>query len=402
MSIREIEEEVLRRVDNQYVIRLSQELIKIPSHRGCEGHERRIGEFLAEELERAGLEVSLQNVIDDRFNVIARVCGEEKGQSLMLTGHLDTVPASEKQPDPFAATIRENRIYGRGASDMKGALAAMTAAMKAVSESKARLKGDLLLAGVIGEETTSEGTTHLVRNGPKTSFAINGEPTNMELIIAHKGAVLIQVAAKGKAAHCDTPWLGINSIEKMSKIVLAISEQLPRELKRKTHRLIGSPTINIGSIQGGGWPYTTVPEDCKIVIITGLLPGEKKESVLPIYEKIVTELQREDPELQADIDVVPIETIPEAYNLPFETDESAVIVRSVENSAQKVLGRKPRVTGAGYWCDASILSYAGVQTVIFGPGEVECAHSATEYVQIDHLLDSARIYALAALEVCLR
>lgn len=398
----ETEMAVLNRIKSHDVIRLCQELIRIPSHRQCEGHERRIAEYIAGELERTGVEVSLQRVVDDRVNVIARIPGDGNGYSLTLTGHLDTVPPNELQLEPFAATVSDDRIYGRGASDMKGALAAMISVMHAVSESNTSLKGDLIFAGVVGEETTSEGTARLIRNGPRTDFAINGEPTNMEVVIAHKGAVLVQITAKGKAAHCDTPWLGINSIEKMSRIVLAIADQIPRELKRKTHKYAGSPTINIGSIRGGDWPYTTVPDECKVIIITGLLPGEKRESVLPMYEKVIKGLQDRDREIQAKVDTVPIETIPEGYNLSFETSESAVIVKSVQKCAERILGTSPRLAGAQFWCDASILSYAGVETVIFGPGDIACAHSSVEYVPVDQLVNSARVYALTALDACLR
>lgn len=398
----EIEKGVLSRIKSEDVIRLSQELIKIPSHRDYEGQERQIGEFIADKLERVGAEASLQRVVDERFNVIARISGEGNGYSLMLTGHLDTVPPNKMEMDPFAGEMKEDKIYGRGASDMKGALAAMISAVRAVSESNISLKGDLLFAGVIGEETTSEGTTYLIRNGPKTDFAINGEPSNMKVVIAHKGAVLIQITVRGKAAHCDMPWLGINSIEKMSKIVLAIADEMPRELKKKKHKYAGSPTINIGSISGGGWPYTTVPDECKIVIITGLLPDENRESIPPIYENIIRKLQNQDPTIQGKVDIIPIETIPDGYNLPFETPESAFIVKSVQNCAKRVLGTDPSLTGAPYWCDASILSYAGIQTVIFGPGDISCAHSSLEYVPIDDLVNSASVYALTALDVCLR
>jgi acetylornithine deacetylase/succinyl-diaminopimelate desuccinylase family protein len=394
------EESVFSKIKGEDVIKLTQELIRIPGHRSCDGQEKHVAEFIASTLETIGIEVSLQRVVDDRFNVIARIPGEANGPSLMLTGHTDTVPAGHMEIEPFDGAIQDNKIYGRGASDMKGSLAAMICAMQAIKESNVDLKGDLVFVGAIGEETTSEGTAYLVRNGPKTDFAINGEPTNMEVAIAHKGSVLIQVTTIGKAAHCDTPWLGINAIEKTSKIVQAIADRVPNELKQKTHKYTGPPTINIAFVSGGEWPYTTVPDESKIVIITGLLPGESKEAIPLIYEGIIKELKTQDPNLRAKVDIVPIETIPEGYNLSFETPESSPIVKSVEQCATRVLGTRPRLVGVPYWCDASILSHAGVQTVIFGPGNIDVAHSSVEYVPVNHLIDASRVYALAALDLC--
>lgn len=398
----ETEKGVLSEIERDDVVDLCQELIKIPSHRNCEGQEKRIAEFIAGELEEIDAEVSLQRVVDDRFNLIAKIAGEGDGYSLTLTGHMDTVPPGRMEIDPFAGTIHDGRIYGRGASDMKGALAAMMCALRAVSESAVRLKGDLIFLGAIGEETTSEGTTYVVRNGPKTDFAIDGEPTNMNVALAHKGSVLVQITADGKAAHCDTPWLGINAVEKMSKIITAIADQVPREFKQKTHRYTGSPTINVAYVSGGEWPYTVIPDACKAIVLTGLLPGEDKEAIPKVYERIIRELHAQDSEVTAKVDVVPIDTIPEGYNLPFETPESSLVVDSVKTSASRVLGARPELVGVPYWCDASILSYAGVQTVIFGPGDISVAHSAIEYVPVEHMVSAAKVYALSALDLCRR
>ncbi|MGA2461715.1 MAG: M20 family metallopeptidase [Candidatus Bathyarchaeia archaeon] len=402
MKTEEPEKSVLSKIKSEDVISLTQQLIRIPSHRNCEGQEKQIAEFIADALETIGAEVSLQRVVNDRFNVIGKISGEADGHSLTLTGHLDTVPAGNMEIEPFAGTIRDGKIYGRGASDMKGALAAMICALRAVKESHVHLKGDLVFVGAIGEETTSEGTTYLVRNGPKTDFAINGEPTNMDLAVAHKGSVLIQITASGKAAHCDTPWLGINAVEKMSKIVQTIADRVPNELKQKTHKYTGPPTINIAYISGGEWPYTVVPDECKIVIITGLLPEEKRESIPLLYERIIKELQTHDRELCAKVDIIPIETIPEGYNLSFEIPESSPIVKSLKHCAMRVLGTGPKLVGVPYWCDASILSYAGVQTIIFGPGNIGVAHSSVEYVPVKDLINSSRVYALSALDICQR
>jgi len=383
------------------VRRLLRELIRIPSHRDFDGQEKKIGEFIANWFEEKGVDVQLQEVKDGRSNVIARISGAGEAYSLMFNGHLDTVPASGMM-NPFGSEVKGNKVYGRGACDMKGALAAMMSAMQVINESSVPLKGKLVFAGVIDEETSSLGTTHLIQNGPKTDFGIVGEPTNMKVAIAHKGALTLQITINGRAAHCDTPWLGTNAIEKMSKVIQTILGKAPRELERRKHKYIGSPKMHIGYITGGHpLPCTIIPDECKTIVLVGMLPGDKKESIISLFEGIIIKLQREDKEVKGKVEVLPLETMPEGYNLPFETSEDAFIVKAIRNCAKIILNSDPGITGFPYWCDASILSYAGIQTVIFGPGNEICGpHSDIEYIPTEDVINAAKIYALTALKVC--
>jgi acetylornithine deacetylase len=200
-----------------------------PNIEGGRG-EIEISHFIAEYLESAGLNVQTQDVVDGRFNVVGTLRGSGKGARLMFNGHTDTVGVRNMSIDPFNPIIENDRLHGRGACDMKGSIAAMMVAMKTLAESRKPIKGDVIMSAVVGEEYDNAGTKKLISDPRFAKIAdavIVGEPTAMQLAIAHKGYALIELNTRGKAAHGSVPEQGVNAIDKMARIMFGIEALVP-------------------------------------------------------------------------------------------------------------------------------------------------------------------------------
>jgi acetylornithine deacetylase/succinyl-diaminopimelate desuccinylase family protein len=255
------------------LVSLTQQLIRIPSHKDAPGREKKVAEYIYNYCLENGLEVVLEKVEGERCNVLAYLRGDGTGRTLMLNGHTDTVPPYNMTIDPFEANIMDGYIFGRGAVDMKGALACMLTAMLAVKRSGIKLKGDVIFTGVIGEEERSEGTEHIVKSGLKADGAIVGEPSNYEYAIGHRGLEWLEIIIKGKAAHGGIPHLGINAIEKAAVFINKVKEELYPMLEGRYNEYMGPSVMNFGVIQGGSQP-STVADTCSIKIDRRYIPGE--------------------------------------------------------------------------------------------------------------------------------
>lgn len=380
---------------------LACDLIRIPSSLDVPGREREIGLFLASRLREAGLEVELQEVEGERCNVLARLRGEGAGPSLMLNGHLDTVPPSATMEiAPYEPKVVGKWLYGRGAADMKGGLAAMAYAMIVLKRAAVSLEGDLIFAGVVGEESGSPGTEHLVKHGPVAEMAIVGEPTGLAIVTAHKGVERLRIIVKGRAAHASCPERGVNAIVKGAKLVLAIEERLIPRLRERQDELLGAPTLNIGTIRGGGERPNIVPASCEIKLDRRWLPGETIPAILAELQEIIDELEQEDPELEAELERDESQGIVRLPHEPLNCPRDHNLVRALKESLQQV-GLSPVITGASFWTDAALLSSLGrIPAVVFGPGDVAQAHSDCESIEIEELVTATKVYALTALKIC--
>lgn len=389
------EREVLKLIDKEELIELTRNLISIPSHRLTKGREKRLGQFLADTLAKEGIDVYLQEVEEQRENVIGMIKGTGEGQSLMLNGHLDTIPPVG-MPDPFSPRIMDGKLYGRGAADMKAGLGAMAYALMIIKRAKIKLRGNLLFAGVIGEESGSRGTAFLARNGPKADMAIVGEPTNLDIVIAHKGTEWLEIIVKGRAAHGSVPQEGVNAIIGATKVIQAIQERLIPKLQERRHDLLNPPTINIGVIRGGEQP-NIVPDECKLQLDRRWLPTETLEGIIGELHHILTELTRADPQFSATLKrMEETSTIP---HHPLETPATHPLVRTVKEVLQD-LKVDTSLRGVDYWTDGALLNQADIPTVVFGPGSVAQAHSDEEFVELDSVLIAAKAYILTALRIC--
>jgi acetylornithine deacetylase/succinyl-diaminopimelate desuccinylase-like protein len=339
--------------------------------------EQRVADYLSDCARRAGLEVERQAITTDRSNLIVRLSPSGRARRrLFLAPHLDTVgdPNYAKQLKPV---ISGGRIYGRGACDTKGSVAAYFQALLAVVKSGPRPKNtEFVFIGLADEENMQLGSRHFAQTGGRADLALVGEPTGLNVVTAHKGDVWLQLRTLGKAAHGATPHRGRNAVTEMARIVLALEKDYAGLLaQRKPHPLLGVPTVNVGFISGGRQP-NIVPADCVIGIDRRTLPGETEATV---RREIQTLLKKQN--LHATFD-----TLRTASCEPLETDPTHPLVAQLTRTA----GRKTTL-GVHYFTDASPIAAAGTPAVVFGPGDIAQAHTDREWVAVKQLERAASI-----------
>jgi len=349
--------------------------------------EAGMAHYIADWLKLAGLEVELIESVSGRPNVVAIAPGTGGGRTLLLNGHMDTVGVAGML-DAHQPRIDDGCLYGRGAYDMKGGIAAC---MFAIAEAKKRgLRGDVIFTGVIDEEYASVGTLDLARRF-RADGAIVAEFTELQLILAHKGFVWLEVETIGKAAHGSRPDLGVDAIVKMGRILTEI-DRLDQSLRAKpTHPLLGSGSLHASLIQGGQ-ELSSYPERCLLSVERRTLPGETPDAVEAELLQIIQDLRRADPAFEAlvrrGID-----------RSPLETRADAEIVRALQAASVKVLNRSSQIAGVPFWTDAAVLSAAGVPALLFGPSG-SGAHAAEEWVDLASVKTCAEIYLAAATDFC--
>ena len=349
--------------------------------------EAEIAHYIAHWLEQNDLEVQLVESVSGRPNVVGVARGTGGGRTLLLNGHMDTVGV-EGVPHPHEPYIKDGRLYGRGSYDMKGGLAACIVAVAAAK--KAHLRGDVIFTGVIDEEYASAGTMDLARRF-HADGAIVAEFTELQLILAHRGFVWLEVETIGRAAHGSRPDLGVDAIAKMGRVLVDV-EKLDRKLRSNpTHPLLGSGSLHASLIKGGQ-ELSSYPERCVLSVERRTLPSESAELAEAELSGIVQEIQRSDSsfttEVRRGID-----------RSPMETPEDADIVKAIQATASKVLNYAPQIAGVQFWTDAAVLSEAGVPSVLFGPSG-SGAHAVEEWVDLSSVKACADIYLATAMEFC--
>jgi acetylornithine deacetylase len=349
--------------------------------------EREIARFVAEWCERAGLETSLSELAPGRSNVVAVARGTGSGRALMLNAHMDTVGVAG-MVDPFSPRVEGGRLFGRGAYDMKGSLAAC---MLATAESRRRkLHGDVVLTAVADEEFASIGT-ETVAATLTAEAAIVTEPTELQVAVAHRGFVHVEIETQGRAAHGSMPELGIDAIAKMGRVLVGI-EELDAELRANpVHAHLGSGSVHASLIEGGQ-EYSSYPARCVVQAERRTIPGETVQTVERELSEIVERAADNDVDFSADVRIL-------ASREPFEVPESEMIAELVRHHASAVLGVEPRVVGVPFWADSALLGEVGIPTVLFGP-RGEGAHGEVEWVDIESLERCVEIYVRVAAELC--
>ena len=355
---------------------------------GGEGEEK-IARYVADFLRRAGLEIDLQQVAPGRFNTVGILRGSGGGRSLMLNGHLDTVGVAG-MAEPFSARVEERRLYGRGAQDMKGGLAAALVAAESLARGP-RLKGDVILAGVADEEYQSVGTRALLAGGMKSDAAIVMEPTGLEIATAHKGFAWAEIATFGRAAHGSRPEEGLDAILFMGRVLTEIERLGKRLASGPAHPLLGWGSVH-ASLISGGQELSSYPARCKLSLERRLVPGEDNAVLEAELREIVSNLTSRDPDFKAQLTLG-------YWARPLETPRETLIVRTLARSTRAVLGRDPMIGTQSFWTDAALLSEAGIPSVLFGPGG-EGLHSAVEYVHLDQVAVCAEVLAGCARAFC--
>ena len=380
-------------IDRGYLVRTLADLVRINSINptlvpGGAG-EAEIAAYVAEALARAGLEVRKIEPEPGRPSVVGILRGGRPGRSLMLNAHYDTVGV-DGMPEPFSAAIRDGKLYGRGAYDMKGSLAACLAAAKALADGGALAAGSLVVAAVADEEYGSIGTAAVIRE-VKTDAAIVTEPTALKVCLAHKGYLWIEVETEGRAAHGSRFQEGIDANMRMGRF-LAELETLERELRgRPEHALVGPPSLHAARI-AGGTGLSTYAASCKLQIERRTVPGETEAQAVGEIREIVERLAAADPTFHAKVRCF-------FAREPFEVAADARIVQVVDRAAEEVLGRKAAHFGDTPWMDAALLRAAGTETVVIGPKGAG-AHAAEEWVDIESVAQLAEILVRAAVDYC--
>ena len=330
--------------------------------------EKNVADFLAAKAALAGLEIEFQEVRPGRANLLVRLLPKGKvRQTILLAPHLDTVGATAAQLEPRK---KGGRLHGRGACDTKGSVAAMFTALCELAESGARpAETQVVFAGLIDEEQAQAGSRALVARGFQADLAIVGEPTELQVVTAHKGSLWLQLATRGKAAHGARPELGKNAVHEMARIVDVLETEYAAQLRRRKHPQLGTATINVGKISGGTQP-NIVPDACTIVVDRRTLPGETDAGVL---REMAALLRRR--RLRAAIADTKVAPAP-----PLETDPRLPLVRQLCATVGQT-----RPVGVDYFCDAAILAAGGIPSVAFGPGNIAQAHTADEWISLAQL-----------------
>jgi len=381
-------------ISTNSLLNLLQDLIRIesvnPSLSDSGSGELKIARFIAEHLADGGLEVNLHNLGNQRANVVGHLKGRGEGPVLLLNGHMDTVGSVGMTDKPFRPDFKQGRVYGRGALDMKGGLAAMIAAVLAVAESNWQLKGDVLLTCVADEEYISLGTEALV-NDYHADAAVVCEPTDLQIVIAHKGYAWARVDVFGRRAHGSRPDLGIDAIAKAGRILTELERLETALASGKRHPLLGFPSAHASLIKGG-LEISSYPDRCRIEVERRLLPNENAQTFSSELEEIINRIQASDPDFRAQHEVF--------FSRPaLEVSPNQPVIRSLRNACRQVIGKEPETAGAGGWLDSALLAAAGIPSVIFGPSG-KGMHAAEEYVDFDSVVTTAQVLVRTILDFC--
>ncbi len=392
-------ESSLQIFEEDELIKLAQKLVSIPSYHGLPNQEKELAEFIDKLLKENNIDSYCVEVLDGRPNVIGSYGnGINEDKSLILNGHLDTVSVENMSIDPFQGYIKDGKIYGRGAVDMKGAIAAMVMAILLIKRANIKLDGIVHFTGVIDEEYWNYGTKHVVENGPKAKYAIVGEPTNLEIHNGHRGLEWVEISVKGKYAHGGTPEKGINAIAKMNKIITEIQNNLLPEISQRVHPIIGPALLNLGLIKGGTQP-STVAGDCTLQIDRRWLPSESSILIIDELKEIISKLSKEDPDLKAEVYLMRDESNKIGFP-PLVCNQSSTIFKTLEDANMRVL-KKCEVSTFPAWTDGGILNHAGgIETIVYGPGQLSSAHSEEEFCPIDDIINACKVYLYTILDIC--
>ena len=347
----------------------------VPGSRG----EDEIGAFVAGWARERSLEVHVEDTgLAGRRNVIAVARGSGGGKTLMLNAHMDTVGVAGME-NPFRPTVRAGRLFGRGSMDTKAALAALLTAVAAARELP--LRGDAVLTAVVDEEYASVGTEAVVKKW-KADAALVGEPTGMQIVIAHKGFSWLEVETSGVAAHGSRPDKGVDAIAKMGRVLVALEDMGRRLAAGPSHSLLGTGTVH-ASLINGGQELSSYPASCRLGIERRTVPGEHAEEVEKELRDELLRMSGQDPTFKADVR-------PLFSRAPMEVPRSDPVVQALAGAFSGVTGRTAELGGMSAWMDSSLLSAAGIPSVVLGPTG-EGLHGVVEWVDLSSVLAFSQV-----------
>ena len=359
-------------------VTLCRELIRIPSvnpddnpgtpHTG----EARCAQWLADWIQSEFPDASVETpeVLPGRPNIVARFASARPGKPrLLFAPHTDTVSIVGMTIDPFGGEIREGRIWGRGASDTKGPMAAMLAALKSSKDILPHLSHEIWFAGLAGEEAGQHGA-HALASTEHFDLVIAGEPTGLDFVHTHKGSMFMSLATFGVAAHSARPELGRNAIYQMADVLHLVRDELAPWLTTFTHPLLGHSTISAGTIRGGS-KTNVVPDRCEATVDLRTVPGQDRSFEDELFER----LRAVCPDLEIKVHRAS----------PLHTDTAHPLLQKLTT-----LGSRP--VGAPWFCDAAVFSKNGSPAIAMGPGSIAQAHTKDEWIALDELIEGAAFF----------
>jgi acetylornithine deacetylase/succinyl-diaminopimelate desuccinylase-like protein len=359
------------------VVELLQALVRIPSvnpdgNPGIETTgEAACAAFVGEFLRTCGAEMELQAVLPGRPNVIGRFPTNGSGKKrVVFAPHTDTVSVAGMTISPFCGEERDGRIWGRGASDTKGPMAAMLWALWEFRERVPSLPYEIWFAGLMGEEAGQHGAKAFVA-AHKADFGLIGEPTNCDIVYTHKGSAWLHLTTRGQAVHASTPNKGSNAIYKMLEVIRYLRETVIPRWEQLHDPVLGSPTVSVGTIHGGS-KTNIVPDCCEATVDIRIIPSQYTPR---LADELIAELRTVCPDLE--VGCTP--------SRPLATDPNHPVI-----DALKRAGGKP--VGAPWFCDAAIFAGAGIPAVAAGPGSIAQAHTEDEWIAISDLLQGVDFY----------
>ncbi|QQE81123.1 peptidase [Alicyclobacillus sp. SO9] len=402
--------------------RLLQQMVRIPS---LEGNEKKIQHFIAKTLEDMKLKVDVWEPDSADMHANPHFCGsrtqfhnspnvvgvlqganpeQDGARSIILNGHVDVVPigdVSQWETDPWSGKILENRLYGRGSTDMKGGLAASIIALQCLVDLNVQLMGDVILESVIDEESGGAGTLATLMRGYTADAAIIPEPTNLHIFAKQQGSMWFRIKIKGRSAHGGTRYEGISAIEKAMYILSTV-----QSLENVRNARITDPfykdapipiPINVGVIKGGDWP-SSVPDNVELEGRMGIAPDETLEQAKRELEDSVLQAAQQDSWLK---DNTPVIEWFGARWLPGQVGEDHPIVRTIVQGYRDVIQEEPTLKASPWGTDGGLMqTMRDIPFVIFGPGVTEIAHFPNEYVEIDKVMKCSEILAVSLIEWC--
>jgi acetylornithine deacetylase len=382
-------------IERETLIEAIAEMVRVPSINpslvpGADG-ERAVAEQIAERLRRTpGIDVELQDSGDGRPNVIASA-GSGPGRTLMINGHIDTVGVAGME-EPFSGRVDGNRLYGRGAVDMKGAMGGALVLLEAVARD-ADFPGRLIVTFVTDEEHSSIGTQAVCREIERfrPDAAIVVEPSELTATIAHKGFAWAEIVTHGFAAHGSAWEIGVDAIAHMGRVISALEAHSRELLTREPHPIVGPPSLHM-SLISGGQELSSYPETCRLEIERRTIPGETEEQVRGELQAILDTLSTADEQFKAELTMG-------LFRSPWAVERTEEIVSVLAEQFRAETGAEIPYEGAAGWMDTALLAEVGVPAVVFGP-RGEGAHGVVEWVEIDSVETYTRILATTAYAFC--
>ena len=371
-------------------------LVSIPSMNPAfmadgSGGEAALAAYVESQLQDLGMETAQHEPLPGRPNVFGRLRVPNSQGLLLFECHMDTVGVDTWGPEALEPRLEGTTLHGRGSCDAKGCLAGMLLALRELAQQPDELAMDIGLLGVVDEEYKFRGILGFLEQEIPVTAAVIGEPTQLGLVTATKGAVRFTLQTKGRPAHSSQPHKGNNAIYQMVDIIRHLRETLDPRFAARSHPLVGYPTWAIGIIHGGH-AANVIPETCQVVVDRRIIPGETTEGAIQEFEDAMGQIADANP------DVHPSVASRDLGDWPLDTAEDEEIVQAAMRALQ-AHDLPPEPQGVTYGTDASKLQVkAGVPCIVYGPGDIGYAHTDHERIDLTEVVQSAAVYAQIARE----